>query len=437
LSTSGKVTFANLDASTAGSGTLVVDNSGQVGLGPLGGYLKLRYRDDVLQVNRGEPIGWETVPRVNAISVLQGPLLIGSNMSQTNGPVSVALSYDGNTLAYAGISTNSNIRVWIFKRIAGVFTESGAGITINNSSSPTLMDMAMSSDAVTIAVSVSIPVNNGSVYIYTSLPGENIWTQQGPVINLNLPNCNLGQSLSLTADGNHLAASAPYESSGDGAVYIYKRTAGSWSLLAKILQTVANYLPQTFFGLQVAIVQNPSSGTITVAVGSANYEPAVGTGAAWLFTNATGSFVGQIVFGSGGTTGTFTQYGTSVCLSGNGTVAYSGAGGPQAQTAYKFILSSQNTWTQAGLVSPGAGYVPVPGGLAFGFQSSVSADGTVLAVAAPGQAVYVYNSLELELGGGRTPAITSGTFALDMAVSGDGDTMAALSSSGISVFITQ
>lgn len=439
MTTAGKVIFGNLDANPSPAGSLVVDNFGQLGLGPAGGFLQLRYRGPSLQVNRDSRIGWVTVPTVTPVIAPQGQVLVGANQKlpiQSNG---LSISYNGNYLSTAGVSTSNSLRVWNFERVAGIWSEIGAGITINSASSTLQINsIAMSSDALTIAIGINVVAtdSSGFIYIYTRQPETNTWTQQGPVLAGSTPTSNLGFSLSLTADGNYLASGAPQESSLDGAVYIYRRVSGVWSLLTKIFQTTADYLPQTAFGLVVAIAQNSVSNIISVAVGSANYNPSVGSGAAWLFTNYTGSFVGQIVFGDGSTTGPFTQYGGSVCLSGDGATAYSSAIGADAVATYKFSLNSLSyNWNQTAVILPGSGYVQTPG-FPFGISNSVSVDNTVLAIGALSQSVYVYNIDQVEEGVGRIPIGPDNLFALYMVVSGDGDTMAVSSSTGISIFVT-
>lgn len=437
--TAGKVIFGNLDANPSPAGSLVVDNFGQLGLGPAGGFLQLRYRGPSLQANRDDSFGWITVPTVTPVIAPQSQVLVGSDQKLPIDIKGLSLSYDGNYLSTAGVSTNNSLRVWNFERVAGIWSEIGAGIRISSAASTLQINsMTMSSDALTIAIGIDVLANNspGSIYIYTRQPETNTWTQQGPVLIGSTPTSNLGFSLSLTANGNFLAAGAPQESSLDGAVYIYRRIFGVWSLLTKLLQTVPNYLPQSAFGLVNAIVQNPSSGIVTVAVGSANFAPDVGTGATWLFTNATGSFVGQIVFGTGSTTGPFTQFGGSVCLSGDGATAYSSAIGINAVATYKYSLTLPNSWIQTGVILPGNGYTPITGS-PFGISNSVSADNTVLAIGALAQAVFVYNVNGIEDGASRKPIVPGNFFALKMVVSGNGDTMASSSTTGISIFVTK
>lgn len=302
----------------------------------------------------------------------------------------------------------------------------------------------MSSDASTIVVGVNLieGIGPGYVKIFTMNPDVIGWYETERIDGVN-PDSALGTTVALSPDGVYLAVCAPFEAGNGGRVYIYTRVGDTYNLVT-MLEQGSGYAPDTQFGKALAIVHNNISGIVTVAVASPLYLN--GTGRTWVFTDETGSYVEQVLSYTGISTSSDSQYGGSVCISGDGRTVYTSAIGSGELQTYKFELSYPNTWTQTGVILPGVGFeVPDPGNYSFGVSSSVSADNTVLAIGALNQAVYVYDcsgkgqystSTAKEYGPGRTPVIPGESFATKTVLSGDGKTMAVISSLKCSVYIT-
>ena len=218
---------------------------------------------------------------------------------------SVSLSADGNTLAVSAEEEDSNA--------TGI-----NGEQTNNSA-----------------------LTSGSVYIFTRT--ASVWSQQAYIKASNTDTYDeFGYSVSLSADGNTLAVSAPKEDSyatginGEqtnnsanisGAVYVFTRTATGWSQQAYI--KASNTGADDWFGYSVSL----SADGNTLAV-SADREDSAATGinggdsaesnndmdragAVYLFTR-TATGWSQQAYIKASNTGAYDYFGNSVSLSADG-----------------------------------------------------------------------------------------------------------------------
>ena len=150
---------------------------------------------------------------------------------------SVALSADGNTLAvgavYADVNGNKD------QGAVSVFARSGGAWSLQktlNISGGTAGDLfgyavALSADGSTLAVGaisddVNANVDQGSVSVFARTGAA--WKEQ-QVITLDngTASGNFGWSVSLSTDGNTLAAGGPNQGAGKAAVFT--RSGGTWS----------------------------------------------------------------------------------------------------------------------------------------------------------------------------------------------------------------
>lgn len=199
-------------------------------------YLKLYYNDYVGTwidlSNKGELIVGNSILEINSPSVSANEF--GS---------AIALSSDGNTMAigaprystpttdiggvYIYIRTTYNPVSWSYQ--AGPLQGSGStggaymGATVS-----------LSHDGNTLAIGG--PENNsgeGAIWIFVR--SGTSWSEQaGPLIGTDASgNPNIGYSLSLSGDGNTVAFSGPFQTTGldtdRGAFWIYSRINTSWS----------------------------------------------------------------------------------------------------------------------------------------------------------------------------------------------------------------
>ncbi|WP_212745136.1 FG-GAP repeat protein [Hydrogenophaga sp. 2FB] len=281
---------------------------------------------------------------------------------------SVALSADGTTLAI------------------GARTEDSKSTGINGDANDRSLDAA------------------GAVYVF--LRSGNTWVQQAYVKASNTDLYDeFGFSVALSADGNTLAVGAIGEKSsantingdqGDnsfgaaGAVYVFHRSAGTWTQQAYVKASNADRDDQ--FGRSVAL----SGDGNTLAVGAINEDGAANveddTGAVYVFArDSLASAWSQKAYVKASNAGLSDQFGYSVALSNDGKTMAVGAiheGGNgtdpgddslfQAGAAYVFTRDVTDTWTEkAYLKASNVGAQDQ-----FGYSLALSGDGKTLAVGA-------------------------------------------------------
>ncbi|MDH5692042.1 MAG: FG-GAP repeat protein, partial [Gammaproteobacteria bacterium] len=271
-------------------------------------------------------------------------------------------------------------------------------------------------------------VGAGAVYVFVR--ELNVWTQQAYIKASNTRGDDyFGSAIALSADGNTLAVGASREASankgvinsatadpGDndaidsGAVYVFTRDNGAWNQQAYI--KASNTATYALFGISVAL----SADGNTLAVGSqyekssansiihsATADPDVGlaylSGAVYTFVRNSSQW-NQQAYIKASNSGPSDQFGSSVALSSDGNTLAVGAIGEDSAT--KQIINSGNYPTDSLASHAGAVYVynRVEGlwskrayikasnaekSDVFGFSVSLSGDGKILAVGAPGE----------------------------------------------------
>ncbi len=165
---------------------------------------------------------------------------------------SVALSGDGNTLATGafawGVDTPLDMQtgeVQIYMRSGNNWSHQ-ATLTQNITGSGEGFSVALSVDGNTLAAGApwvySYPTvtETGAIHIYVRLGNQ--WVHQA-MVSSDVLKAQEGISVALSADGNTLAAGAPYANqessrSTEGAAHIYVRSGDTWSLQAKLSQYI-------------------------------------------------------------------------------------------------------------------------------------------------------------------------------------------------------
>jgi len=291
---------------------------------------------------------------------------------------SIALSFDGSTLAVGAQTEDSNA--------IGI-----GGDEANNSGT-----------------------DSGAVYVFTRAGSS--WSQQAYVKASNTDrNDRFGYSVDLSSDGSTLAVSALYEASSatsiggsqadnsaafSGAVYIFNRAVTTWSQQAYVKASNTN--SDDLFGHSVSL----SSDGATLAVGARDEDSnaagvdgnqtdnsAANAGAVYVFTRA-GPFWSQQVYIKASNSQMGDRFGYSLALSSDGaTLAVSapseasnatGIGGaqsdnsaPDAGAVYVFTRAG-STWSQEAYLKASN----TDAGDFFGPPLSLSSDGSTLAVGA-------------------------------------------------------
>jgi hypothetical protein len=224
----------------------------------------------------------------------------------------------------------------------------------------------------------------------------------------------LGYALALSGDGNTMVVGADEDGAGvnSGAAYVFVKSNGRWSQQARL--TASNAETADFFGCGVGQISH-RVGTLlalsndgnTLAVGAFGEDSAAtgidgnqadntaaSSGAVYVFTRA-GTTWTQQAYVKASNTRVNSRFGTSVSLSGDGSVLAVGApledsdatglNGDQANTnssdsgAVYLFRRTGNTWAQTDYVKPSNTRSVIH----FGRSTALSSDGLRLAVGAP------------------------------------------------------
>src|SRR6267142_2414711 len=212
--------------------------------------------------------------------------------------------------------------------------------------------------------------SSGAVYVY-SRRGTS-WAQQAYIKASNTgADDQFGFAVALSADGNTLAVSAPYEDSAatgingnqadnsmpnSGAVYVFSRTGSIWSQQAYIKASNTGERDEgDEFGYSVAV----SGDGNTLAVGAIGEDSAAkgingnqadnsanGAGAVYVFTRSGGTWAQQAYVKSSNTARNI-MYGYSVSLSANGdSMAVGEFDADRGKGALYVLTRSGGTWSQ-------------------------------------------------------------------------------------------
>lgn len=310
----------------------------------------------------------------------QGTKLVGTGAV---GPArqgwGLALSADGNTLASSGTDDNSYTgAAWVFTRSAGVWTQQGSklvGTGITGSQPQQGFAVALSADGNTLALSSPYDNSNaGAVWIFTRSAG--VWTQQGAKLAGPGTNSQMGSSLALSADGSTLTTGAPRDSANFGAVLVFTSNAGVWSQQgSKLVGTGST--GAAFQGTSVALSNDGNT------LASGGYADNSNNGAVWLFgrvgstwTQQGSKLVSAEHIGSA-------RQGVSVSLSATATRLAVGGSNDNSQVGAAWVwTNAQGSWTQYGSKIVGTNYTGAYNPNQ-GTSVSLSGDGNTLSVGGP------------------------------------------------------
>jgi hypothetical protein len=370
---------------------------------------------------------------------------------------SVAVSVDGNTMAIGaphessaakGINGNQNDTSLYDAGAVYVFARTGTGwsqqayVKASNTARGSEFGhaVALSADGNTMAVSAyfessgakgingnqadnSVP-QAGAIYVFTRRGTS--WAQQAYIKASNTGEAGVGDqfgegdqfgfSLSLSGDGNTLVAGATGEDSkaagingdqtdnsmdGSGAVYVFARTGTTWSQQAYIKSSMP--APNVLFGYAVAL-----NGTGDTMVAS-SYDDDRGKGAMYVFTRTGGTWSQQARL-QASIAERGDSFGVAISLSSDGNTLAVGShdedclatgvnpkgcdndqpSDTSAGAAVVFVRTG-NTWTEQALLKSSN----IAKGDTFGTRIAVSGDGNTVAASSPLKdnntgAVYVF-----------------------------------------------
>ena len=212
--------------------------------------------------------------------------------------------------------------------------------------------------------------SSGAVYVYAR--NGNRWAEQA-YIKASNPGSDdqFGYGVGLSADGNTLVVSAPYEDSGatgvngnqednsvenSGAVYVFSRTGSSWSQQAYLKASNTGEKDEgDQFGYSVAVSDDGN----TVAVGAIGEDSSAkgvngnqkdegsnGSGAVYVFTRSAGAW-SQQAYVKSSTAARNALFGYSVALSANGdTLAVGAFDEDRGKGALYVFTRGGGTWSQ-------------------------------------------------------------------------------------------
>jgi len=289
---------------------------------------------------------------------------------------SVSLSETGQILAFGSGSDNGGLgAVWLYANIAGVWTLQGSKITgpgeigLGNFGSK----VSLSGNASLLAVSSSGEGTSGAAYIF------NVQYLANPVFVTKIvpsplyPDAVFGSDVNFSADGSTLAVGASSNSSTNGSVFIFTKIQGQG------LWTQQAYLPKpagfttTYFAYNVSL---SADGNILAVSSSANGVIYYRSGAQSSGANAPWSS-GNLLPLPYDLVGGFNQYSAIISQDGNSICTSNTDNNGNVGASWIFTQGPPETWTQngPGFVGSGAPIAATVQG-----YSVLSGDGKVVAV---------------------------------------------------------
>jgi Flp pilus assembly pilin Flp len=362
---------------------------------------------------------------------------INGESAGDNSGCSVSLSSDGNTVAIGASRNDGNGidagSVRVYQNVSGTWTKIGIDIDGESAGDNSGNSISLSSDGTILSIGSPLNIGNGSnagsVRVYKNVSGT--WIKIGADIDGEAAGDKLGTSVFLSGDGASLAIGAPYNDgtgSDAGSVSVYKNVSGTW------VKTGNNIKGDSSGGMSGISTSISDDGTILAIGDWLNQANKYGyqTGSVRVYKNLSGIWtqIGEDIDGES----TVDYFGYSVSLSGNGTIlavgAYANEGSGSQAGSVRVYQNVSGTWTQIGGDIDGEA-----AGDNSGTSVSLSGDGTVVAIGAPyndakGDAtgsVRVYKNVSgiwTKIGDdidGETAGDVSGT---SISLSGDGNTLA-------------
>ena len=273
-----------------------------------------------------------------------------------------------------------------YQRSPGVWVTADASLTVPATQLGNLYtlpspfwSLSFNFDASTLAVGL-ISANPGDSILSILTNTAGFYTQEA----ISLPPDAVGATsgiVSLSNDGNILALGSFSDNGFIGAVWIYAKIAGVWTLQGPKI-TGPGEIGAGDFGWSVSL---SGSGNL-LAVGSPQETPA---GAAYIFnlsSPTSPTFVARLV---GTPLDTGAVFGWDVALSADGSTLAVGASSNLANRGSAFIFTKmQSQWTQQAYLTPPSGFTIQ----FFGFVVSLSADGNIFATSSQDNAVVYYRS---------------------------------------------
>ncbi len=302
------------------------------------------------------------------------------NVGNSRQGTAVAVSADGNTFISGAPADNKGLgAAFIFEKKNGYYQEKGkligTGYTTLSSTVEMGSSVAISADGNTVAFGgPNDSYGDGLVWLYNKV--DSSYKQQA-VLKAFTSGAHFGSSLSFSADGNTLLVGAEGVNSYIGSAYVYVRSGTTWTLQRQLTGT--GYIGLTVY--QGASVSLSADGN-TALIGG--YRDSTGRGACWLFKR-TGKSWNQdgdkIVNNLGSSKG---QFGYSVSLNADGNIAMIGSLNTLSNGGSAYVYKRVNgKMLQQSSGLPNTGLVGFTDTY-FGSAVAISADGINAVVGASG-----------------------------------------------------
>ena len=223
----------------------------------------------------------------------------------------------------------------------------------------------------------------GAAYVFQESGGQ--WTQQAELTpQVRTANDKFGGSVALSADGTEALVGAFGTASGRGAAYIFTASGGQWTQQAQL--AASDGLARDGLGVAVALSSNGS--TALVAASNWHYSGSTpGPGVVYVYQGGGAQWTQEARLSASDGAPT-DDFGGSVALSANGTVALIGAdvhqvgSNPSQGAAYVFTGSGAQ-WTQADELTASDGGAND----GFGVPLALSSNGTEALIGSGGHTV--------------------------------------------------
>lgn len=274
--------------------------------------------------------------------------LVGTHATAGQQGHSVAISADGNTVLFGGLTDNSNIGAgWVWVRSGTIWTQQARLVSNDGSTGRRIgFSCALSADGNTAVLGgPNDSSNEGGVWVFVR--SGITWSQQSTRIRATtkVGAAFQGISCAVSGDGNTLAFGGQADSSNHGAVWVFTRSGTTWTQGPKLKATGATGAPG--FGWSVSMASDAN----TLAIGG--FWDNSNVGAAWVFVRSgstwasqSGRLVGNPPAGAG-------QQGR-VAVSADGNTLVSGSHGDNSNqgAVWTFIRSAPSLTTGLRLTVP-------------------------------------------------------------------------------------
>jgi hypothetical protein len=213
----------------------------------------------------------------------------------------------------------------------------------------------------------------GAAYVFVRTRSQ--WMQQATLVGGNESGAgHFGYSVAISSNGDIVLVGGPDDrflygyqgADGYGAAWVFTRSGTSWQQDRGKL-TGLNDPANGDLGFVVAL----SADGHTALVGA--FNAGNGDGAAWIFARSASGWKQQAELTGRGQTGANGEFGAAVALSGNGDTALIGCPGNDFEIGGVWVYSRrQGKWSQQGPFLTGQGEIPYAG---FGINIAVSGSG--------------------------------------------------------------